>query len=173
MMKMDFAAIYIDANNLFFQIGKQRWNIGKPDIQIEWHYCISIIRRCFKIIEDKKVLFKHKYIARYFFHPLNWIDFTYDPLDAELDDFFMWIGKSIKDKEWVNNIKTVWEKGIIGETEEKLIDELSRKEEFHNNYIQELNGQALYYSEKGYRTRTSDIKKKLEEIQKWKEAKKK
>jgi hypothetical protein len=171
LTRMEFAAIYVDSNNLFFQIGKKRWDIGNPNIQIRWTTCISLIRRCFKIIEDKQLVFRHKYIARYFFHPLRWIDFTYDPLDAEQDDFFMWIGKSYEDEQWVNNIIRLWKNGILGETEEKLLDELSRKEESHSEFVQGLSKQLRIYAERGRQKRKVEIARKLEEMKKWKKYK--
>ena len=171
LISMEFAAIYVDANNLFFQIGKKRWNLGNPNIQVRWATCISLIRRRFKIIEGKRNVFKHKYIARYFFHPLRWIDFTYDTWDAEQYDFFMWIGKSYEREDWVNGTTQLWENGILGETEEKLLDELSRKEKYHDEIVQGLNKKLRYYFDKGSQKRKAEIARKLEEIKKWKNTK--
>jgi hypothetical protein len=169
--KKEIAAIYMDGNILYFQAGLKRWNIGELNVRIKWKKCLSIIRYCFKIYENERIIFKHKYLSSFFFNPLCWIDFTYDPLDAELNDFFMWIGKSVMDKFWINNIKANWVQGIVGETEEKLISELSRKEKFHSQFVQGLSKQLRDLSERGHQKRKTEIARKLEEIKRWKKYK--
>ncbi len=164
----ELAAIYVDAGKLFLQVGKERWCLEDDNIKIKWKTCISIIRYCFKVYKNDRIVFKHKYLSRFFFHPLNFIDITYDSLDAELDDFFMWIGKKkIKNESWAKNTRLSWDKGILGATEEKLIEELNREDK---NII--TDPKIIPYANEGKRQRKIYIKKKLENIKKWKEAKK-
>jgi hypothetical protein len=55
------------------------------------------LRRFQATTGDGKTLFSITYLNPYWKHPLNWVDFTYDELDAELDDFFLWAHENCND----------------------------------------------------------------------------
>jgi len=78
-------AIYKDDESLIFQHEQQSWRL-KPDIAL--HVTKGQLRK-FQIISGSESVFEFRYLFKGFIQSL--IDVTYDGIDEELDDFFLYV----------------------------------------------------------------------------------
>ncbi len=123
----EIAAIYSASENLYLRIGAENWCISHPNIKIKFRRLNLCLQNCFEIYEGVQIVFQHKYFFKFIANPINWIDiFTYDEIDEEKDDFFLWVSRITSNKYGFDEIAIEWEKGIRGRNKKELIREIKR-----------------------------------------------
>ncbi len=108
-------SVYALQEELFFQVGRQRWSIRKFGLQFAHRrlpYSLGLLNEFVAKNYEGDVVFSRRYVDRYWLHGKNWLDFTYDDLDRELDDIFFWIARTCGDKEWQKQFAVDWTKGL-------------------------------------------------------------
>jgi len=108
-------SVYALQEELFFQVGRHRWSIHQLELQFAHRrlsYSLGLLNEFVAKNREGDVIFRKRYVDRYWFHGKNWLDFTYDDLDRELDDIFFWIARTCNDKKWQKQFSVEWTKGM-------------------------------------------------------------
>ncbi|MDJ0758992.1 MAG: hypothetical protein QNJ19_06305 [Woeseiaceae bacterium] len=78
-------ALWHDGDALVFQHGQHRWNLT-PDVTLR---VTGRNRRTFRVLRNGDEAFRFTYFAKWAI--FSFVDPTYDALDAESDDFFLYV----------------------------------------------------------------------------------
>jgi len=124
-LEKDAACVYSISNTLYFQIRKNIWEIDRHEIKLRCKN-INVIFRKFLISDKNTVEYSRIYLNPFFLNPHNLINWTYDILDAEQDDFFLWLANDVYNEKWIKYVKEIWGKGMKGPTEDELLIELEK-----------------------------------------------
>lgn len=100
-------AVYSSEGTIFFQWGAARWDLRNPEIKVFWERGPSRLWNRFRVEAAGVVRVSVRYVSRRAL-PQNWIDGTFDSLDEELQDFFLWLAKSANDPEWIAGVRDTW-----------------------------------------------------------------
>ncbi len=123
----NIAAIYSFNDKMVLQIGCSTWQFDDSNLKVIIKNHLAGLIKSLKVYYYNKIVFKHSYLSRRFFHPLNFVDIIYDKLDAEADDFFIYLqGGTADHAEWRFTAAKKWANGIMikGFSEQDLYDEL-------------------------------------------------
>jgi hypothetical protein len=111
----EIVAIFADSGRLYFQIGKNNWDISKfglTFISKRIPAFFGLLREFLVLDSSQRPLFKTLYFDRYIFSWKNWIDITYDEFDRQLDDIYLWLSTEANDSKWKAELLARWTKGL-------------------------------------------------------------
>jgi hypothetical protein len=83
-------AVWSDNGRLVFQVGRQSWPIG--DGFVFTNQKVGAKVRRFAVSSDQGVIFELLYRQPRWWLSNRW-DVTYDSVDEEMDDFFLWVSR--------------------------------------------------------------------------------
>jgi hypothetical protein len=108
-------SVYAHEAEVFFQVGSNRWPIRQTGLKFAhrrlW-YSFGLLNEFVARDSAGDIVFSNRYVDRYWFKGRNWFDFTYDELDRELDDIFLWIANTCNDKKWREQFAIDWTRGM-------------------------------------------------------------
>lgn len=112
--KRHIVVIYANAGNIYLQIDNQKWNL--KDKQVQLHLSKYIFFNIFRVYNNGVEQFKCIYWAESA-KPINLFDPSFDNLEEENSDFFVYLANNGNDKDWINSLLS-WEvHGLSGSLE--------------------------------------------------------
>lgn len=104
--KKQFACTYYKDGEIYFSAEQGTWRLDERS-KLRWYKKVPILFNEFNVIIDGEIVFSEVYFEPALLQPLNYIDITYDEMDAWIDDFFYSL-KTDDMEEWIANVKTAW-----------------------------------------------------------------
>jgi len=100
-------AVYADGGDLILQCGARRWSLRDASVKL------SVTRNpdgkinTFRVEANGRSEFEVSYPSA-LSDPLNRADPSFDVLDEETEDFFLWLARAANDPQWVANVIRTW-----------------------------------------------------------------
>jgi hypothetical protein len=110
-------AVYADAGELILQCGRQRCSLGESSVKLEISRSQDLMVNTFRVARNGYAEFEVTYPS-VLNDPLVRRDPTYDTMDEELEDFFVWVAQSAGNPRWVSSVSRVWAEGLKSPTGE-------------------------------------------------------
>lgn len=100
-------AVYADGGRLMLQLGTRRWRLGDPLVRLE------LSRSDDRMVNTFRVNVAGRNEAEMTYRspradPINQADPSFDALDEELQDFFLWVARNSKDPGWIADLARNW-----------------------------------------------------------------
>ncbi len=104
-----FAAIYADSGELWFQTGADRWSVTA--LEIDHTVAPDFATVTVTVTNDgaQLAIFSYPNPAN---DPVNRMDPTFDYLEAEAADFFLFMSNALRSKGWRRGILDLWTVGL-------------------------------------------------------------
>jgi hypothetical protein len=100
-------ALYADGGALTLQVGVRRWRLGDPQIQLELARSDDQMTNAFRVQvagrKEAEVLYRSPRAD-----PVNQADPSFDALDDELQDFYLWVTRNAGDPRWIADLSRNW-----------------------------------------------------------------
>jgi hypothetical protein len=102
-------AIYAQAGNLSFQIDRQRWDLDVAELvharSDDGSSCV------FAVVVGGERKFETAY-ASFRLDPMNLADPSFDDMDEEMQDMFLWLARMAGDYGWRESVAAQWSEGF-------------------------------------------------------------
>ncbi len=103
-----FVAVYRFQNEIWLRVGRSRWNLDVENVDVTRH---SNGKDCHVQIRHEALV----QVAQTYRDPsTSWfarIDPTYDNIDLEADDIFLWLSRNVSDSAWRTRMRELWQDG--------------------------------------------------------------
>jgi hypothetical protein len=97
------AAVYADGGSVWIYVGGHAINCTNSNIRVTVHFLGADNRRV-TVLDKQTMIYDHVYRVS---SRAEW-DPTFDGLDAELEDFWLWLSRQLDDRVWLSTIPIVW-----------------------------------------------------------------
>ena len=101
------AAAYGERGRLFLQCGGLRWDLQDPSVDLSWEPLPDQGRNTFRVTIGGREAFVSTYPSPRA-NAINQADPSFDPLDEELQDFFLWLTRLSRDPKWMEDMVRAW-----------------------------------------------------------------
>jgi hypothetical protein len=103
-------SVYAENGTLFLQIDGHRWDLVQNNVKIRWKRVTAKKNRV-KVEASGKIIFREDYPSA-LADPVNANDPTFDGMDEEAFDFWLWLFRCAGDPKWQNGVLNLWTKGF-------------------------------------------------------------
>jgi len=102
-------AVYAVMGQLYLQIAERRWRVDQPNVKIIFKR-LSKKKNRVKIEVTGEIVFSEDYPSA-LSDPVNAADPTFDAMDEESEDFWLWASRSLADADQRRDAATFWSGG--------------------------------------------------------------
>lgn len=105
----DWVAVYSLGGQLWFQAGSDKWGLENSEITVSWNRMWFLAMNQFRLFKGDKCVFSKRYRSA-LLGALR--DPTFDVLDEEGVDFYLWLYRGTQRPDWKPEVKELWARGI-------------------------------------------------------------
>jgi hypothetical protein len=97
--------MYSDGGRVYFQYGERRWDLLARGTRVEWKRAGKL--NTIQVLERDTLAFELSYRSVLSSLHARW-DPTFDAMDEETEDLFLWVYRRAADREWLSHAGESW-----------------------------------------------------------------